>query len=233
MTISPTARTILCYGDSNTWGQKPDRSGRYPVGVRWTSILQEALGDEYYIIEEGLGGRTTDLEYKRKPGRNGKLYLSPCLESHSPIAIVVLMLGTNDLKIEFDRSSEAVSSAMSGLLDLIKIKTSGQAKVLLISPILINDEAINFAKYYIPEFYDHESAVKSQQLGHAFEVLAQTTGCEFLDASKFAQAGEDGIHLSQASHASLAAALINKVKSMQQQTDTEQPADDYSIVPAA
>src|SRR5476651_2205463 len=103
MTTNPNAITVLCYGDSNTWGQKPDKSGRYPADIRWTGRLQQLLGNGYYIIEEGLGSRTTDLDYDKKSGRNGKIYLIPCLESHNPIDVVVLMLGTNDLKIEFDR----------------------------------------------------------------------------------------------------------------------------------
>lgn len=54
-------KTILCYGDSNTYGLKSDLVSRYPRNVRWTGILQEKLGSEYYVIEEGLGGRTTDV----------------------------------------------------------------------------------------------------------------------------------------------------------------------------
>lgn len=233
MTTNPTAKTILCFGDSNTWGQKPDKSGRYPIGVRWTSLLQKALGDEYYIVEEGLSSRTTDIEYIRKPGRNGKSYLGPCLESHVPIELVVLMLGTNDLKIEFDRSPDEVANAINGLLSLVNEKTAGQTKVLLVSPILINDEASDFERYYVPDFYDHESAVKSQQLASTYEALARKTGCAFIDASKIAHAGEDGIHLSQESHTSLAAALTAKIKSMLPTTENEQSAFGYSTEPAA
>jgi lysophospholipase L1-like esterase len=59
---NPNAKVVLCYGDSNTWGRLPDRSGRYAVDERWTGQLQKLLGDDYYVIEEGLGGRTTDLD---------------------------------------------------------------------------------------------------------------------------------------------------------------------------
>jgi len=68
MNTNPNAKTILCYGDSNTWGQKPDKSSRYLVDVRWTGLLQKTLGDSYYVIEEGLSSRTTDLDYNHKPG---------------------------------------------------------------------------------------------------------------------------------------------------------------------
>ena len=94
-------KTILCYGDSNTYGLKPDSSQRYPRDVRWTGILQKKLGEDYYVIEEGLSGRTTLWDDPIEEHKNGKTYLLPCLESHSPINLVVLMLGTNDLKTRF------------------------------------------------------------------------------------------------------------------------------------
>ena len=52
-------KSILCYGDSNTYGLMPDSPDRYPRDVRWTGILQKKLGEDYYVIEEGLSGRTT------------------------------------------------------------------------------------------------------------------------------------------------------------------------------
>jgi lysophospholipase L1-like esterase len=73
MNTLPSAKTILCYGDSNTWGQTPEKSGRRPANIRWTGVLQAELGSEYYVIEEGLSSRTTDLDYAKKPGRNGPL----------------------------------------------------------------------------------------------------------------------------------------------------------------
>ncbi|HLZ14561.1 MAG TPA: SGNH/GDSL hydrolase family protein [Candidatus Saccharimonadales bacterium] len=211
MNTNPAAQTILCYGDSNTWGQKPDKAGRYPVDVRWTGLLQKALGQGYYVIEEGLGSRTTDLEYARKPGRNGKTYLEPCLDSHLPIDIVILMLGTNDLKIEFNRSVQDIASAIERLIEIIKDKTAYQdnkaAQIILVSPILIDNTAPNFAKLYTPDYYDHESALKSRQLAPALQKVAGDAGCLFVDAAQVAHAGDDGIHFSQEAHTALGRTL--------------------------
>ena len=97
MNTGPNAIKVLCYGDSNTWGRDPHGKGiRYPVNVRWTGLLQSKLGHDYDIIEEGLGGRTTVIDDPKREGRNGKTYLRPCLETHSPIDVITLMLGTND-----------------------------------------------------------------------------------------------------------------------------------------
>lgn len=216
MNTLPTAKAILCFGDSNTWGQKPDKTGRFSANVRWTGILQDALGDDYYIIEEGLSSRPTDLEYSKKPGRNGKTYLDPCLDSHRPLDLVILMLGTNDLKIEFDRSAAQIAEATRGLIELIQEKTRKDGKVvpvLLVSPIHIVDTALRFAEFYTGT-YDHDSALKSQQLSGEMKRVAEETGCQFFDASTAAEPGEDGIHFSEASHPALGKAMAEKIKGM-------------------
>lgn len=218
MNTNHKAIKVLCFGDSNTWGQTPHKRSRYAVDVRWTGQLQNLLGDNYYIVEEGLGSRTTDLEYARKPGRNGKSYLQPCLESHNPIDVVILMLGTNDLKIEFNRSVADIAQALKGLVEMIQslgVNAKGKApKVILVSPILVDDTKPTFKELYDPEFYNHESAVKSQQLAEQVQVVAEQTGCTFVDASKVADPGEDGIHMDEASHTKLGELLAGKVKEL-------------------
>jgi lysophospholipase L1-like esterase len=205
MNINTEAKTILCYGDSNTWGQKPDKNSRFPVNVRWTGLLQEALGDDYYVIEEGLGSRTTDLDYGRKRGRNGKTYLEPCLDSQSPLDYVILMLGTNDLKIDFNRSAADIANALKGLVEVINQKTN--AKIILVSPILVDDKAPHFYEYYTG-YYDHEAVTKSEQLAAEIQKVAETTGCTFVNAAEIAGSGDDGLHFSQEAHSGLAKQLI-------------------------
>jgi len=216
MNTNPSAKTILCFGDSNTWGQKPNKTGRFPANVRWTGVLQNALGEDYYIIEEGLSSRTTDLEYSKKPGRNGLTYLDPCLDSHRPLDFVVLMLGTNDLKIEFERSPEQIAEATRGLIKLTKEKTKKDgvtAQILLVSPIHIIDAAPRFTEFYT-ENYNHESALKSQRLASEMKRVAEETGCTFFDASTVAEPGEDGVHFSDSSHPALGKAITEIVREL-------------------
>lgn len=215
MNTIPTAKTILCYGDSNTWGQTPDKTGhRRPAHIRWTGILQARLGDNYYVIEEGLSSRTTDLDYANKPGRNGQTYLEPCLDSHAPINTVVLMLGTNDLKVEFNRSAKEIAHAAQGLVELIQSKTAKYngtpAEVLLVSPILIDGNAPQYKEWYSNN-YDAVSIEKSKELASELELVAQATSCQFADAAQVARAGEDGIHFDEASHLVLGKLLADKI----------------------
>ena len=170
MNTNPKATTVLCYGDSNTWCQKPDKSGRYPADVRWTGKLQELLGPDFYIIEEGLCSRTTDLEYGRRPGRNGKTYLEPCLDSHNPLDVVIIMLGTNDLKSDFGRAAAEIADALHGLVLVVqeraKTITGEIPKIILVSPILVDATAPHFIEYYSGS-YDQTAVTKSYELAAA------------------------------------------------------------------
>lgn len=90
-------KQILCFGDSNTWGLIPKTGERFPWGIRWTSILSEKLGqDKYHVVEEGLCGRTTVFDDPLRDGRCGVKVLPTLLESHDPIDLSIIMLGTND-----------------------------------------------------------------------------------------------------------------------------------------
>src|SRR5262249_50236638 len=122
MITNPAATTVLCFGDSNTRGTTygDDREyGRLAADVRRTGQLQTLLGPGYYVIEEGLGGRTIDVDYADMPGRSGAEYFLPCLLTHAPVDILVLMLGTNDTKIEFGRSAEDIAASLHRLLDIV------------------------------------------------------------------------------------------------------------------
>lgn len=215
MNTNPNATTVLCYGDSNTYGQKPDKTGRYEINVRWTGLLQELLGDNYRVIEEGLGSRTTDLDYDKKPGRNGKTYLAPALHSHNPLDIVVIMLGTNDLKTQYGRSAQDIASALGGLVDDVRMygetKVGEKPRVILISPIEINEQASRFAEFYIG-YYDAESMMESKQLSEEINAIATQKGVKFLDAATVSKAGEDGIHFEKASERPLAELVARTIE---------------------
>ena len=222
MNTTPRATVVLCYGDSNTNGFKPDRSGRYLSNERWTGILQANLGNEYYVIEEGLGGRTTDLDHYNpaKPSRNGFTYFKACLESHAPLAVVIIMLGTNDLKSVYQRSASQVAGALGQYVDHVRHYFDSwearQPQIVLISPPYIDENAPAFiASMPQPGIYDTESAKKSRALAQHIKALADTGGCEFLDAATITKTGEDGCHMDAVSHSNLGnqvTALIKKIE---------------------
>ena len=96
---------ILCFGDSLTWGFDPAEKIRMSDENRYTAVLQKLLGDEYLVIEEGQNGRTIATDDPAEGEKNGLKYILPCMETHNPIDLITIMLGTNDLKKKFGYSS--------------------------------------------------------------------------------------------------------------------------------
>ena len=129
---------VLCYGDSNTWGADPATSTRFDRDIRWPGVLQKALGAGYHVIEEGLGGRTTVWEDPIEGHKNGKEYLIPCLATHSPLDLVIIMLGTNDLKVRFSATAQDIAAGAGILVDIVyksgTVKNPKTPKVLLLVP---------------------------------------------------------------------------------------------------
>jgi lysophospholipase L1-like esterase len=111
-------RTLVCFGDSNTWGYVPGSDGeRFPREVRWPNRLQALLGEEWEVIAEGLSGRTATIERPDSEGRNGLPYLLPCLLSHAPVDAVVIFLGTNDVNFIAD---ERVARCVGRLVEIVR-----------------------------------------------------------------------------------------------------------------
>ena len=113
---------ILCIGDSNTHGlctdpsESADHGSRYNEEERWTCLLQKALGAEYLVIEEGLSGRTTCFNVPLFDGLSGLDYIYPCLMSHEPVDLLVIMLGTNDTKERFGASAACIGLGLKRLV---------------------------------------------------------------------------------------------------------------------
>ena len=135
--------TILCFGDSNTWGYIPGSEGeRYGRDIRWPGIMAAELGDEFSVIEEGLNGRTTVLDNPLTPYRNGRDYLIPCLESHQPLDLVVIFLGTNDLADRYSLPPLDIARGAASLAAIVRASQAGTdhqapATLLLGLPTLV------------------------------------------------------------------------------------------------
>ncbi len=134
-------RSVLCYGDSNTFGSatvdRPD--GRYGPDERWPGVLRNALGSGWLVIEEGLGGRTTVSDDPVEGAdKNGRSYLYPCLRSHRPLDVVVIMLGTNDLKNRFGKTAWDIAEGVGVLVSIVKTSGAGRnegvPEIIIISP---------------------------------------------------------------------------------------------------
>ena len=205
-------KTILCYGDSNTWGYNPATQGRYARDERWTGVLRQELGEGYVVIAEGLNGRTTVWDDPIEEYRNGKEYLIPCLRSHMPVDLVVIMLGTNDLKARFSVPACDVAAGAGVLVDIVAQSDTGPSggapEVLLVAPPPFADLG-EFAEMF------GGGKEKSTRLSRHFRLVADERGCALLDAAGVIASSElDGIHLDRAEQRKLGLAIAGRVREM-------------------
>lgn len=189
---------ILCFGDSNTYGYKPDGSGRFDKNTRWTGRLQDILGNDYYIIEEGLCGRTTIFEDNLRPGRKGIDDISRIMESHNPLDLVIIMLGTNDCKTAYNAQPEDIGNGIQKIINVISGYKSEQPGILVISPIHLGEGVGEDG--YDTEFCTRSEKI-SQNLANEYEKISKRNNCFFADASKIASASSiDREHLDEEGH---------------------------------
>jgi len=207
---------ILCYGDSNTWGcvpvTDPDAPPRrLPRDERWPGVLRLELGPGHWVVEEGLNGRTTGYDDPDEPHRNGLALLAPILLTHQPLDLVILLLGTNDLKARFRVSAEEIAHGAARLVDEVRASDCGPdgraPAVLLVCPPPLG-RSMRFAEVFAG------GREKSRRLARAYAAVAGSRGCAFLDAGIHARASDtDGIHLDRDAHLALGGAVAAVVSS--------------------
>ena len=206
---------ILCYGDSNTWGYiSGSNHQRYGNDKRWTKILNDLLGSNFEVIEEGLNSRTLISNDLRpgKEGKNGYEYLIPCLDTHDPIDFVILMLGTNELKNTYNKSALEIGIILEEYFVKTIINRKSQIKesypkLLIVTPPII-DEKTDYCKKDDKYLGATE---KSKQLNLIYESIAKKYDCYFL-SNEGLKVGVDGVHLTEESHKKLAELLYIKIK---------------------
>lgn len=202
-------KRILCFGDSNTYGYKPDGSGRFDENIRWTARVQQRLGEEYQIIEEGLCGRTSIFQDELRADRRGVDIVGTLVESHNPIDIFVVMLGTNDCKTKYKATSKAIANGVEQVIKQAQARASEEMKILVISPIILG-KGVGEEGYDI-EFDLHSEEV-SAGLPAEYEKMAKENHFYYLVASEYAASSvTDREHLDEEGHEKLADAIYHKL----------------------
>ena len=206
-------KTIVCYGDSNTYGSDfASPGGR--LDRRWPVVLAEITGNDYEIKEEGLSGRTVDTDDTLWDNDlNGTKSFIDRLQLHSPIYLLIIMLGTNDVKEKYDLTAEQITQSMKRLIELAKDAPiwQNETRILLISPTPVGDGVIGTSR--MGQAFGAVSVEKSKQLGSLYKELAKSLNCYFLDAAEHISVGTaDFVHLSAQAHNGLANAVAQYLK---------------------
>ncbi|MEQ8307689.1 MAG: SGNH/GDSL hydrolase family protein [Hoeflea sp.] len=189
-------KTVLCYGDSLTWGHDPAGNGRHALEDRWPSTLAAALGDDVYVVADGLNGRTTAFDdHTADCDRNGARTLPTSLHVHAPLDLVVIMLGSNDMKPVIHGTAHGAAKGMKRLIDLVRSHVWPMEQeipqVLIVSPPpLVETADPDFGAMF-------EGGVEqSAMLASFYADLADEVGAGFYDAGSVARCSPlDGVHL--------------------------------------
>jgi lysophospholipase L1-like esterase len=207
-------KRILCYGDSLTYGKIPAANfanSRYDEKTRWTSVLQKKLGEEYAVIEEGLPSRTIDQDdpTSGKEGKNGSVYLKPCLESHIPLDAIVVFLGTNDTKDFYNRSAVQIAESMDAMLqriaDILQRYSSNTQLILVAPPKIDAEKCKQYFSMALP---------KLERLATLYQKLAEKHNIDFVNLFEVLETPNtiDGVHLDEKDNAIIVEQIYNKIK---------------------
>ncbi|MFD0986952.1 SGNH/GDSL hydrolase family protein [Methyloligella solikamskensis] len=199
-------KTILCFGDSITWGYNPKDATRLPPEHRWPNILSEALGPDVEVIAEGLNGRTLAVEDPLRPDRGGLAKLPFLLESHAPLDTVIIMLGTNDCAPCYKLTIGEIALACARLIMTVKQSLAGPGgtapATLLISPPHMGELEPTIGLFY------NGGQTLCTELAEAYRMVATSLGTAYLDAAPVASPDEpDGVHLGPDGQRKLALAV--------------------------
>jgi lysophospholipase L1-like esterase len=225
--FAKTPTRILVYGDSNTWGwlpvNVPEGSARYADAERWPGVLQKALGKAYKVEVDGLPGRTLNADYLKPTATlkaeefNGENALRLSLATHAPLDLVILMLGTNDIKDDLNRSQSQIETGLTTLIDIIKRDGKGiftkypVPKILVVAPPPITTRSYTFE----PSMFSPKAQSKSDKLFDWFKQIGNRFNVPVINGSDLIRTdGEDGIHFTAKAHHQLGVKLAKPVRKL-------------------
>lgn len=201
---------IVCFGDSNTHGYCAWTNGRFDENQRWTCLLQKILGEDYLILEEGLSGRTTCFSDPIHEGLSGLDFIYPCLMSHEPVDLLIIMLGTNDTKERFGVSPACIALGLKRLIAKAISTTDcwkdQKANILIVTPKNIDKR---YEQTDVACTMGRGCAEKSEGLEQEFQKIAKMMGCHYFNANSVVKENNsiDYMHLTEEGHRELAEAL--------------------------
>jgi lysophospholipase L1-like esterase len=189
-------KTILCYGDSLTWGYIPDGTGRHALGDRWPMVLQAEIGPAVHVVTDGLNGRTTAYDdHLSGFERNGAKTLTTVLGTHFPLDLVIIMLGTNDMKNFICGNAQGTKRGIQRLIEIVRTapyQMDAQIpEILVISPPALTPiDDLEFQRTF------EHGVEQSSLLAGLYEDAAKFADCGFFDAGSVARTSPlDGVHL--------------------------------------
>lgn len=202
-------KTIICYGDSNTFGYNPANSKKFDDGIYWTSVLQAKLGNDYKIINEGVCDRMGFVDNPKGFEYSARLHFPKFIEEVSNFDIFILWLGTNDLQFQNNISLEVIENGLRNLINLSKVKAKS---IILIPPVLLDERVLTGTFNFQ---FNKTSIIRSKEAQSIYEQIARDENLIYFDLNKFVKPCDiDGLHYDKNGHKIIGECLadcINKI----------------------
>ena len=199
-------KTILCYGDSNTFGLNPRNNLRYDDNTRWTAVLQKNLGSEYKVINEGMPNRTGFVDNPEGILFSSQKHFSDTLSKIDDVYVLILAIGTNDLMFKYNITFDTVEKGLNNLINLAKEKTNN---LIIVPPTIMTE---NILSGPFSSMFDKTSITKSKEAGKIFKQAADTNNCKYFDINEFVKPSNfDGLHYDEKSHKLIADKLTELI----------------------
>jgi lysophospholipase L1-like esterase len=206
-------RTILCFGDSNTWGFVPGTGARHDLEKRWPGVLAAHLGGGYRVVEDGVNGRTTVRDDPEEDGKNGLRQLPAAILRAGP-DLVILALGANDLKRVYNATARMAAEGAGQLIEAARAARP-EAAVLLLAPAPFGPGIADRGPRYNFRNPEIDTYRESLRFGAEYARVARLKGAHFLNAGDFAAASDaDSLHLDEKDHLRLGEAVARAVKGL-------------------
>lgn len=202
-------KTIICYGDSNTFGYNTKNGSRFNKDTRWTSLLQKNLGDDYKVINEGLCDRTGFVDNPNGTLFSSQKHFPQVIEKLDNIEILTLWIGTNDLQFQYNLTKTEIENGLTKLIDLAKNKTQ---KIIIIPPVTLDEKVLDGTFNVL---FNEISVSKSKEFEYLYKQIAQENNCYYFDVNEIVTpCNIDGIHYDEQSHKIIAECFINLIKEL-------------------
>ncbi|MEM9222591.1 MAG: GDSL-type esterase/lipase family protein [Pseudomonadota bacterium] len=212
-------KTVLCFGDSLTWGFDP-RGGanlvRYSFAERWTRQLQAELGSSYYVVENGLNGRTTVFDDPVVGDMSGLAQLPIALKSNAPLDLAVILLGSNDAKTRFGVNGDEIARGLSRLLEVVSKSNFGPNGKAPTTLVLVPPEMGEVGGTWLEPMFDSvHSRAALRRLCESYPTVASAFGAQCFDLNQVVGPGTiDGIHFDPDSLKPVAITLAKVIRNL-------------------
>ena len=195
-------KTVLCFGDSNTYGYNPSNGGRYDKNTRWTGVLSTLLGEQFNVIEAGCNNRTAFNDNPAGKNYTGTKAINAYLTQN--LDYIILFIGINDLQTQYNTEPTDFISGLTKLIQPIKEKVPN-AQIFLLAPPKTNPAIM---KCFFKTLFDETVIEKSEKLPHIYKQIATTHNCNFINLTEIISTStKDGLHLEPSEHKTIAEAI--------------------------